>query len=79
MKFQTIYRNGLFGVKGRDGNRIYNKQLEVANSIPKLLSFIIIEEQEEKDKLADLLMKMLDVNFKTRISADDALQHEFFN
>jgi len=68
----------LFGVKGRDGNRIYTRQLEIAGIIPKLFSFIIIEDQEDKDLLGDLLSKMLEVNFKNRISPDEALNHKFF-
>lgn len=74
-----MFRQGLFGVKGRDSNRIYNRQLEIASLIPKLFNFILIENQEEKDQLADLLIKMLDINFKTRISPEEALKHEFFH
>jgi len=53
--------------------------MELANNLPKLLSITIIEDEHEKGKLIDLLSKMLDVNFKTRISPNKALNHPFFD
>ena len=65
-------------MKGREGNRIYNKQIELANNLPRLFNNIILEDENHKSKLMDLLSKMLDVNYKTRINPIDALNHSFF-
>lgn len=38
----------------------------------------MIDNEKEKNKLIDLLSKMLDINYKTRISPKEALEHCFF-
>lgn len=74
---KSIFKTGLFGVKGRDGNKIYNKQIEVSKSIQKLLRQSLIENQSDRDEFCDLLSKMLEINFAQRISPLDALKHSF--
>ena len=39
---------------------------------------IIVEDEQEKSRLMDLLSKMLDTNYKTRINPSEALNHPFF-
>jgi serine/threonine protein kinase len=74
---KTKYKTGLFGVKGRSGAKIYNKQIEVANSISKLMNDSLINDEGDRNQLGDLLAKMLDLNYKTRITPEDALNHPF--
>jgi hypothetical protein len=38
----------------------------------------MIEDEREKSKLMDLLGKMLDMNYKTRITPTQASSHPFF-
>jgi len=66
----------LFGFKGRNGAKIFSKQIEVSNNIKKILQDCLITE--DKSLLVDLISKMLDINYKTRISPEEALKHEFF-
>lgn len=67
---------GIFGFKGRNGLKIQAKQIEVSGKIGKLLSNCMIAES--KDKLTDLLSKMLDINYKTRLSPKGCLSHDYF-
>jgi serine/threonine protein kinase len=69
----------LFGVKGRSGAKIHSKQLEVSKSIPKLMEESLILDIYQRKLLSDLLSQMLDLNYKTRISPMDALNHPFFS
>jgi len=46
-------------------------------NLPTLFNNIIIEDENEKDKLLDLISKMLDINYKTRINPIEALKHPF--
>jgi serine/threonine protein kinase len=39
----------------------------------------MIEDEREKSNLMDLLGKMLDINYKTRITPNQAFSHPFFN
>lgn len=76
---RVIYKTGLFGVKGRNGTKIYNKQIEVSNSIPKLMQDCLIIDEKERNSLSDLLSQMLDMNYKTRINPLNALKHPFLS
>lgn len=40
---------------------------------------IIVEDEKDKLNLLDLLSRMLDMNYKTRINPSDALSHPFFS
>jgi serine/threonine protein kinase len=70
---------GLFGFKGRDCKKIYQKQREVVSGLKGIVdrSIMGIFPDDEKDKFVDLLSKMLNVNYKERITPQDALQHCF--
>ena len=50
----------LFGYRGRDGNKIYQKQMEMCNKLNKILkgSFINFFPKEDKENFEDLLEKM---------------------
>ena len=71
----------LFGYRGRDGNKIYHKQMEMCKELNKILkgSFINFFPKEDKENFEDLLEKMLCFDYKKRINAEDALMHNFFN
>ena len=71
----------LFGYRGRDGNKIYNKQMEMCKELNKILkgSFINCFPKEDKQNFEDLLEKMLCFDYKKRINAEDALMHNFFD
>ena len=73
--------SGLFGCKGRDGNKIYHKQIEISKSLDKILkgSFIHNFNKNDKDNFIDLLEKMLCFDYKKRITTKDALIHKFFD
>jgi len=74
---KVIYKTGLFGFNGRDNNKILNKQLEVSQSVGKLLEDSLVQNETDRELLSDLLSKMLDINYKTRISPLKALEHPF--
>lgn len=76
---KVIYKTGLFGVKGRSGSKIYSKQIEVSNNVHKLMQDCLVKNEKDKQLLSDLLSQMLDLNYKTRISPLNALNHEFFS
>jgi serine/threonine protein kinase len=70
---------GLFGFKGRDCKKIHQKQREVVSGLKGIVdrSIMGIFPDDERDKFVDLLSKMLNVNYKERITPQDALQHCF--
>ena len=67
---------GLFGFKGRNGVKIHLKQYEVSTKLKKILNDCMIIK--DKDLLINLLSKMLDVNYKSRVSPLECLEHEYF-
>ena len=76
-----FYSLGYFGCRGRDGNKIYQKQIELSKNINKILknSLLYLLNKDEKEKFVNLLSKMLEFDYKKRILIKDAINHEFFN
>ena len=78
---KTKFTTGLFGYRGRDGNKIYHKQVELCKNLDKILkeSLICLFNNVDKENFHDLLKKMLNFDYKKRISTKDALKHQFLN
>ena len=76
---KNYYTIGYFGCKGREGNKIYQKQIELSKNLGKILknSLLQIFDKSEKEMFVDLLSKMLEFNYKKRINIKDALDHPF--
>ena len=72
---------GYFGCKGRDGNKIYQKQIELSQNLNKILknSMIYMFENKNKNEFIDLLSKMLIFDYTKRITSEEALKHPFLN
>ena len=89
MSFKTkIYINGkinnnmgYFGCKGRDQNKIYQKQIELSHNLNKILknSMIYMFDNQNKSYFIDLLSKMLTFDYTKRITTEEALKHPFLN
>ena len=77
---KTYHSSGLFGCRGRDGVKIYQKQIELSKNIKKKLknSMLYLFQQNDKDNFIDLLKKMLEFDYKKRITCQDAINHPFF-
>ena len=78
---KTKFTTGLFGYRGRDGNKIYHKQVELCKNLDKILkdSLISLFNNDDKENFSNLLSKMLNFDYKKRISTKDALKHQFLN
>ena len=78
---KTKFTTGLFGYRGRDGNKIYNKQIEMTKFLDKILkeSLFCFFNNDDKVNFYDLLSKMLNFDYKKRISTKEALEHKFLN
>ena len=78
---KTKFTTGLFGYRGRDGNKIYNKQIEMTKFLDKILKEILfcLFNNDDKVNFYDLLSKMLNFDYKKRISTKEALEHKFLN
>jgi serine/threonine protein kinase len=89
MSYKTkIYINGkinnnmgYFGCKGRDGNKIYQKQIELSHNLNKILknSMIYMFDNKTKSEFIDFLGKMLTFDYTKRITTEEALKHPFLN
>jgi serine/threonine protein kinase len=64
-------------VKLRDGNKIYHIQKDLSKNMNKIMSECLIDDENERKNLEDLLAKMLEFNYKNRIKPEDALKHIF--
>ena len=80
IKGKSFYSIGYFGCKGRDGNKIYQKQLELSKNLEKILknSLLYLLEKDERNKFVNLLSGLLEFDYRKRISIKEALNHEFF-
>ena len=78
---KIYHSSGLFGCRGRDAGKIYQKQVELSKNFQKKLknSMIYMFEQKDRDNFIDLLKKMLELDYKKRITCQDAIKHQFFN
>ena len=77
---KTYHSTGLFGCRGRDANKIYQKQVELCKGINKKLknSMLYLFDQYNRENFIDLLKKMLELDYKKRINCQDAVNHPFF-
>ena len=75
------YSMGYFGCKGRDENKIYQKQIDLSKNLNKILknSLIYLFDEKNKNNFVDLLGKMLCFDYTKRITTKEALSHPFFN
>ena len=75
-KYYTI---GYFGCKGREGNKIYKKQIDLNKNLNKILknSLLYMFNKKDKELFIDLLGKMLEFNYKKRINIKEAINHPF--
>ena len=78
---KIIYSVGYFGCKGRDENKIYQKQIGLSKSLNKILknSLVYMMDEKNKNNFIDLLRKMLYFDYTKRITTEAALNHPFFD
>ena len=78
---KIIYSMGYFGCKGRDENKIYQKQIDLSKNLNKILknSLIYMFDEKNKNNFVDLLGKMLCFDYTKRITTQEALNHPFFS
>ena len=77
---KIYHSSGLFGCRGRDANKIYQKQVELSKNINKKLknSLLYLFETNDRNKFVDLLKRMLEFDYRKRINCQDAINHAFF-
>ena len=77
---KIYHSSGLFGCRGRDANKIYQKQVELSKNINKKLknSLLYLFEMNDRNNFIDLLKRMLEFDYRKRISCQDAINHAFF-
>ena len=76
---KSFYSFGYFGCRGRDGNKIYQKQIELSKNLGKILknSLLYLLNKDDREKFVNLLGRMLEIDYKKRIIIKDAINHEF--
>ena len=76
---KSFYSTGYFGCRGRDGNKIYQKQKELSKNLGKILktSLLYLLNKDDKEKFINLLSAMLEFDYKKRITIEDAINHDF--
>jgi len=77
---KIYHSSGLFGCRGRDANKIYQKQVELSKNINKKLknSLLYLFETNDRNNFIDLLKRMLEFDYRKRINCQDAINHAFF-
>ena len=77
---KIYHSSGLFGCRGRDANKIYQKQVELSKNINKKLknSLLYLFEMNDRNNFVDLLKRMLEFDYRKRINCQDAINHAFF-
>jgi len=77
---KTYHSSGLFGCRGRDANKIYQKQVELSKNINKKLknSLLYLFDANDRNNFVDLLKRMLEFDYRKRINCQDAINHPFF-
>ena len=77
---KIYHSSGLFGCRGRDANKIFQKQVELSKNINKKLknSLLYLFETNDRNNFVDLLKRMLEFDYRKRISCQDAINHAFF-
>ena len=77
---KIYHSSGLFGCRGRDASKIYQKQIELSKNINKKLknSMLYLFDSIDRNNFVDLLKKMLEFDYRKRINCQDALNHPFF-
>ena len=77
---KIYHPSGLFGCRGREATKIYQKQIELGKNINKKLknSMLYLFGQNDRNNFIDLLKKMLEFDYRKRINCQDAINHPFF-
>jgi dual specificity tyrosine-phosphorylation-regulated kinase 2/3/4 len=75
---KAIMKHGLFAVKGRSYDKIYNKQKALVENFREHVSEFL-EGWEHSDLLYDLLNRMLKWDPLKRISPAEILQHPYLS
>ena len=76
---KIFYCLGYFGCKGREANKIYQKQVELSKNLEKILkiSLLYLFNKYDRDNFINLLSRMLEFDYKKRITVQEAIDHEF--
>eukprot|EP00347_Sterkiella_histriomuscorum_P015995 403354901 len=74
---KSIIGLGLFGVQGREGKKILQKQQTILKDLPKLLKKFDCFGLDKDPQFMDLLSRMLDFNPLRRISPEEVINHPF--
>jgi len=74
---RSIVGTGLFGVSGRDGKKILQKQYQCIKNMQGTLKRYECFGLDKDPEFMDLLLRMLDFNPMRRISPLEILEHPF--
>ena len=79
IKGKNLIKYGIFGVNGRDANKILNIQKDLGKKLNKIIDdeSICNNNLNDFELFKDLLLKMLEFDYKKRIKPEDALNHPF--
>ena len=76
---KTFYSFGYFGCRGREGHKIYQKQIELSKNLEKILknSMLYFFNKYDRENFINLLSRMLEFDYRKRIKIKEAINHEF--